>query len=288
MQTREIAIVTDTTSDIPADLVKQYDLAVIPHTIIWGEKQYLDRVDLQPHEFYQRVEQGEPLPTSAQATEQQYLQVFTDLISRGYKQIVVITLSNRLSGAIQSATNAARMFEYPVYILDSLSVTMGYGWQVLAAARLRELGGGVQQIIDKVNEVRKSISLFVCMNTIEYLRHGGRIGDAARLLGTLLNIKPVVRVNNIRGVVEEAGIARTYQKAIDIMYSKFLSTLDLTKKVHVAVMHGDASAEAEKLVRRIEGEIHPVEIITTITGPVLGINTGPGALALAGYTEDSL
>jgi DegV family protein with EDD domain len=128
--------------------------------------------------------------------------------------------------------------------------------------------------------------LFVCMDTVAYLRHGGRIGDAARLLGTLLDIKPVVRVSNTRGVVEEAGMAHTYQKAIDIMYSKFFSTMDITKRMHIAVLHGDAFEQAEKLVKRIQDEFHPVELITSITGPVLGINTGPAALALAGYTED--
>jgi DegV family protein with EDD domain len=286
MEAREIAIVTDSTSDIPAELVKEFDIAVVPHTIIWGNEQYSDRVNLQPEEFYKRVQSGGELPTSAQATEQQFLQTYMDLIKKGYRQIVVITLSNRLSGAIQCAANAAKAFDYPVHIIDSLNVTMGYGWQVLAAARLRDLGGNVQQILDQVNNVRKSISLYVCMDTMAYLRHGGRIGDAARLLGTMLNIKPVVKVSNTRGVVEEVGMARTYQKAIDIMYTKFFETMDLTRKMHVAVMHGDALDQAEKLIQRIQDEFHPVEILTSITGPVLGLNTGPGALALAGYTED--
>jgi DegV family protein with EDD domain len=286
MDAREIAIVTDSTSDIPAELVKEFDIAVVPHTIIWGNEQYCDRVNLQPEEFYKRVQSGGELPTTAQATEQQFLQTYMDLIKKGYRQIVVITLSNRLSGAIQSAANAAKAIDYPVQIIDSLNVTMGYGWQVLAAARLRDLGGNVQQILDQVNNVRKSISLYVCMDTMAYLRHGGRIGDAARLLGTMLNIKPVVKVSNTRGVVEEVGMARTYQKAIDIMYTKFFETMDLTKKMHVAVMHGNAADQAEKLIQRIRDEFHPAEILTSITGPVLGLNTGPGALALAGYTED--
>jgi DegV family protein with EDD domain len=286
MPSEKIAIITDSTSDIPSDLVKQYDIAVVPHTIIWGEKQFLDRVDLQPEEFYQRVQNGEPIPTSAQATEKQFLQTYMDVIRKGYRQILVITLSNKLSGAIQSATNAAKDFDFPVQIIDSLSVTMGYGWQVLAAARFRDMGMNMQQIVDKINEIRKSISLFVCMDTMAFLRHGGRIGDAARLLGMVLNIKPVVQVSNITGVVEEVGISRTYKKAIDMMYGKFFETMDKTKKMHIAVLHGNAFEEAEKLVERIYKEYNPVEIITSITGPVLGINTGPGALAIAGYTEE--
>ena len=286
MQRNETAIVTDSTSDIPDDLIKKYDISVIPHTIIWGEEQFKDRIDLQPEEFYDRIQSGGPLPTTSQATEQQFLDVYWDLIHKGYNQIIVITLSNRLSGAFQSALNAAKRVDYPVRIIDSLSVTMGTGWQVLAAARVRDLGGSVQQIIDKVNEVRNSLSLYVCMDTISYLHQGGRIGDAARLLDTMLNIKPVVKVNQNKGIVQEAGMARTYQKAIEIMYSKFFATMDLTQKMHIAVLHGNAFTQAENLVNRIQKEFHPAEIITSITGPVLGIHTGPNALALAGYTED--
>ena len=287
MPDRDIAIVTDSTSDIPVELREQYDIHMIPHTLVWGDQLLLDRVDIQPEEFYSRIQQGGKLPTTSQATEMQFLEVYKRLIMQGYKQIVVITVSNRLSGAIQSAINAARHLDFPVKVIDSLSVSMGSGWQVLMAARLRDLGGSVQQISSMLDQLRKTISLYVCMDTMTFLRHGGRIGDAVRLLGMTLNVKPVVRVNPIKGVVEEVGIARTYQKAVDIMYAKFFASLDATRKLHIAVLHGNAFARAEELVSRIQDEFHPVEIITSITGPALGLNTGPNALALAGYTEDS-
>jgi DegV family protein with EDD domain len=282
----EIALITDSTCDIPQNYLQQYDIKVVPHTIVWGDTQYLDRVDIQPEEFYERIEAEKIIPTTAQATEIQFLHAYMDAISRGYKQIVVVTLSNRLSGAIQSARNAAKMVQIPVHVIDSLGVTMGLGWQVLAAARVREMGGTVQDILTKINDVRQSISLYVGMDTVEFVRRGGRIGDAVRLIGMMMNIKPVVRVSNIKGLVEEVGLARTYHKAIDLMYSKFFETMDLTRKLHIAVLHGNAFDEAERMVERIQAEFHPAEILTSITGPVLGINTGPRALALAGYMED--
>ncbi len=282
----EIAIITDSTCDIPQTYLEQYDIQVVPHTIVWGDDQYLDRVDIQPEEFYHRIETQKTIPTTSQATEVQFLHAYMDAISRGYQQIIVITLSNRLSGAIQSARNAAKLVQIPIHIIDSLGVTMGLGWQVLAAARLRQMGGTVQDILTKVNEVRKTISVYVGMDTVEFVRRGGRIGDAVRLIGMMMNIKPVVRVNNVKGLVEEVGLARTYHKAVELMYSKFFETMDLSKKLHIAVLHGNAYEEAERLVSRIRDEFHPVEILSSITGPVLGINTGPRALALAGYVEE--
>lgn len=286
MKQRQIAIITDSTCDIPTDLLMEHDIQIVPHTIVWGEEQLLDRIDIQPDEFYDRIEKDDIVPTTAQATEQQFLESYKAAISRGYREIVVVTLSNHLSGAIQSAQNAAKHVETPIHVFDSLSVTMSLGWQVLAAARVRDMGGSIQDILQKITQVRDRVSLYVGMNTMEFIRRGGRIGDAVRLLGMMLNIKPVVRVNAKRGVVEEVGLARTYQKAVEIMYTRFFDTMDRTKKLHIAVQHGNAYGEAEKLVQRIKDEFHPVEIMTSITGPVLGINTGPRALALAGYYED--
>lgn len=286
MVNQDIAIITDSTCDIPTELIEKHSITIVPHTIIWDNKQLLDRVDIQPDEFYSRIKGGSSIPTTSQATEQDFLKAFEQAISKGAKEILVITLSSKLSGALQSARNAAKLVSLPVHLIDSLGVTMSLGWQVLAAARVRELGGTVDAMINKVSEVRKTVILNVCMDTVEFVRKGGRIGEATRLIGMMLNIKPVVRVNHIKGLVEEAGIARTYKKAIDIMYQKFFESLDVTKKIHVAVMHGGAVEEAEQLIQRICKEYNPVEILTNITTPVLGINTGPGALALAGYTEE--
>lgn len=286
MPAQDIAIITDSTCDIPSDLIEKHNITIVPHTIIWDGQPLFDRVDIQPDEFYQKIRTGASIPTTSQATEQDFFKAFEQVISRGAKEILVITLSSRLSGALQSARNASKLIQYPVYFIDSLGVTMSLGWQVLAAARVKELGGTVEAMINKVNEVRKTLVLNVCMDTVEFVKKGGRIGEATRLIGMMLNIKPVVQVNHLKGLVEEAGIARTYKKAIDIMYQKFFESLDVTKKLHIAVMHGGAMEEAEKLIQRICKDYDPVEILTNITTPVLGVNTGPGALALAGYTEE--
>lgn len=286
MSAQDIALITDSTCDIPADLAAQHQLMIVPHTIVWGNEQYLDRVELRPEEFYQRVRSGKVIPTTAQATAQQFLAAFNEAAAIGYKEICVITLSNRLSGAVQSALEAAKQVTVPVKVIDSLSVTMGLGWQVLGAARVRDLGGTLEEISTTVEEIRSKLGVYVYIDTIEYLKRGGRIGDAARLLGMMLNIKPIVRVNPQRGLVEEVGISRTSAKAVDMMYEKFFETIGGTRSLHLAVLHGDSREDADVLLNRVLKEFSPVEVLVNCTGPVLGVNTGPGALSLAGYSDN--
>ena len=120
MAEQDIAIITDSTCDIPTDLIEKHNIAVVPHTIIWDDKPLLDRVDIQPEEFYRKIRNGASIPTTSQATEQDFFRVFEQVISRGAKEILVITLSSRLSGALQSARNAAKLVNYPIHFIDSL------------------------------------------------------------------------------------------------------------------------------------------------------------------------
>jgi DegV family protein with EDD domain len=278
-------IITDSTCDVPQPIVDQFGITVLPHYVIWGDKQYRDRVDISPSEFYARVQTDPVIPTTAQITVKDYVDAYEAARKKGFAEILVVSISNKLSGAYNAALTAAKIVDIPVQVIDSLNVTMGFGWQVIAAARMREAGGTIQQIIDKLDVVRKNLALVVSMNTVEYIRRGGRAGNAARLVAALLNIKPVVDVNPISGLVEPVGITRSNKNAVQMMYDKFVDKMDLSKNLHVAVMHGTALEEAEKLAEFIQKELKPVEILINETSPILGINTGPKALALAGYTD---
>ncbi|MBW6474066.1 MAG: DegV family EDD domain-containing protein, partial [Anaerolineaceae bacterium] len=164
--------------------------------------------------------------------------------------------------------------------------TMTLGWQVLAAARARETGADVKTILEKIDRVRKRLVQFVAMDTLEYLQKGGRIGGAVKWAGGLLHVKPLISINHETGLVEPVSLARTHKSLVENMYKKFFEKLDTRKKLHLAVLHGNALDKAEELAARIKSEYNPVELIINMTGPVLGINTGPGALALCGYYED--
>lgn len=280
-----IDVITDSTCDIPQEMIDQYRIRVVPHYIIWGDKQYLDRVDLQPEEFYERFKTEKEYPTTAQATIQDFLMKYQEAIVQGAKEIIVLTVSSAMSGAFHMAQEAAKLAKIPVHVVDSKGPTMTLGWQVLEAARLRDLGESIESILAGVDAVRRKLVQIVGMDSLSFLQKGGRIGDAASWLGSKLQIKPVISINHQTGRVEPAGIARTHSGMVDMVFRKFVEKVGTGEKLHIAVLHGDALGEAKKLAERVQAQYQNLELIINITGPVLGINTGPQALALCGYFE---
>ncbi len=280
-----IHIVCDSTCDLPQPLLDQYPITVLPHFVIWGSQQFRDRVDLQPVEFYRRLESDARLPTTSAVPEVDFSNAFRRLKEQGVGEIVALTVNAAFSGAYQNAVNAAHQVDIPVQVVDTRTTTGGLGLLVLAAARLAAAGATVAQILAKVEEIRRKLYLYVCLDTLEFVEKGGRIGKAARLVGTLLQIKPILDVDARSGEVIDIATARTRRRSVEEFYQRFFKIIDPTRPFRVAVMHGNAPDEAALLVERIRAEYHPLEIFTCITGPVLGINTGPRALALAGYNE---
>ena len=282
----KVALVTDSTNDIPLELREKYQIFVVPLTIIWGKEQYRDGIDMKASDFYARLTLDEPLPTTSQPTPKDFLEKYRQAVLAGAEEIVVITISSAMSGTIGSARTAAEGFEIPVHVIDSKSNSMSLGWEVLAAARERERGGNAQQMIEAVDKVRQKLHFHIILDTIDFLFHGGRIAGAARLIGGLLHIKPQIRVNHETGSVEAGDIAHTRAQAINRLFTSFFNHLDTSRPMHIAVLHNAALQEAEALAERVRLEFHPQELIISIVSPVLGVHTGPQALALCGYSED--
>jgi DegV family protein with EDD domain len=267
-------------------MIDQYGIRVIPQVVVWGDKLYRDRVDLTPEDFYQRLEKDPIWPTTTLPSPADFEKVYRDAITDGAREIVVMTVSSAMSGTFQLAEQVGRKVDVPVYVVDSKGPTMSLGWQVLAAARIREMGGTATKMIDAAAKVRDTLVQIVCLDTLEYLHRGGRIGSATRFIGSLLDIKPLVQINHKSGLVEPAGQARTRKKSIDTLVSRFFEQITPGTLKRIAVLHGNALTEAQALADRIKNDFHPVELLVNITGPVLGIHTGPRALALCGYSED--
>jgi len=280
-----LAIICDSTCDIPLEMIEDYNIRDVPQYVIWGDEQYRDRVDLKPEDFYQRLVSDKQRPTTSQATVGDFLEEIKSAANEGASEAIILTVSSAMSGTYQMAKQAAEQAPIEVRVIDSKGPTMTLGWQVLAAARAREEGATTDEIIDRVTEVREKMVQVVAMQTLDYLQTGGRIGDAAKWVGTLLKVKPVVTINHTTGRVEPAGLTRTYKSLVNMLFNKFFNSIDGGTKLHIAVLHGDTLDEAQQLAERIWDEFDPVELIINITGPVLGINTGPGALALCGYVE---
>ena len=285
MSDHRVALITDSTCDIPPRLIERYDIVVVPMHLIWGNETFRDRVDMEPKAFYRRLTEDPEYPTTAQPTPEEFLATYRDVIQAGVEEIVVIAISSEQSGALQSASQAGTMIDHPTHVFDSRSNTMGLGWQVLAAARAREGGAGPSGMIQAADGVRQNLGHYVFLDTMEYLYKGGRIGGATRLIGSLLDIKPLVYVDRDTGRVEAAARIRTRKRGLETLYRRFFEQLGTEDQLHVAVMHGDAPEDAEEIADRIEREYSPEELLVGITGPVLGVHTGPRAIALCGYAS---
>ncbi len=281
-----IGIVTDSTCDIPQHLLEQHGIIVVPQVLIWGDREYRDRIDIQPGEFYQRLAVDRQHPKSSQPTQSDFSSAFTNAIEHGASSIITLVLSSTLSGSIDNAKMAAADCEVPVEVIDSRATSMGLGWQVLAAARAIENGLDLQGVLERVNQVRGKIVQFAGLDTLEYLRKGGRIGAVARWASTLLRIKPVVALNILTNLVEPIGLVRTYNALVDLLYRKFFDELKDHKNLHIAVLHGNMLENAEALAARIKEEFNPLELLINSTGPVVGLHAGSGALGICGYAED--
>lgn len=283
---KNIALITDSTNDIPRELREKYKINVVPLTIVWGDTQYRDGIDLDSNAFYEKLTLDPPLPTTSQPTPKDFLEIYKKVQAEGAEEIVVIVISSAMSGTIGSARTAAEGFPLPVHIVDSRSNSMSLGWQVLAAARERENGGSAEQMVAASEKVRTSLHYHIVLETMDYLFRGGRIADAARMITGVLKIKPQIRVNHVTGTVERGDISRTRSQAIERLYSSFFSKLDTSRPMHIAVLHNAALKEAEELAEKIREQFHPIEMVITIVSPVLGVHTGPQALAICGYAEE--
>jgi DegV family protein with EDD domain len=279
-----IALITDSTCDLPQEYLDQYHIQVVPLTIIWDGQEYLDGVDLKAEDFYRRLDGSPTIPTTSQPTPESFYQAYKQAREQGAESALVITISSAMSGTYASAQNAAGMIDIPVEVLDSKSNSMSLGWQVLAAARAREGGGGLQEMIQAADQARQSMVYLVTLDTLEYLYKGGRIGGASHFIGNLLDLKPQIYVNHQTGEVEGGRRSRTRRKALQDLFTDFFSRIDPEKELRVAVLHNAAIEEAQALASRIEDELHPAELIISIVSPVLGVHTGPRAVAICGYT----
>lgn len=281
-----IGIITDSTCDIPEELLQQYGIIVVPQIVVWGDEQFRDRVDMTPDEFYQKLI-GNPIhPHSSMPSTQDFEEAFDKAIAKGATELIILTISSAMSGTYEIAKKAIASLKIRAEVVDSKGPTMSLGWQVLAAARAREAGTDFNNILNQINQVRKKLTLIVAMETLDFLQKGGRIGDAAKWAGTLLKVKPLVKINHNTGLVQPISLARTHNAVVDLLYRKFFEQLTSVNNLRIAILHGNALANAEALAERIRTEYNPIELLINTTGPVLGINTGPGALALCGYSED--
>ncbi len=269
-----VKIVTDSSADLPAQLVQELGITVIPLYVRFGEEVYRDRVDISDDEFYQRLSRDPVHPSTVQPSPKDFADVYQK-VSREADGIISIHLSSKLSGTCNSALQGKEMAEVacPIEVIDSQTLSMGLGFIAIAAAKAAKAGGALPEIVEEVKKSLPKIRLLGLLDTLKYLAQGGRIGKAKALLGSILNVKPLLSLEN--GEVVPAGQARTRSKGIDRLFDLVKNDTGIQD---LAVVYNTTPEEAQDLVERISPIFDKKQIYLTTVGPLLGVHMGPGAL----------
>ena len=270
-----IRVVTDSACDLPAPLIDALGIEIVPLTIRFGDEEFVDRVELSADEFWERLERSDTLPETAAPSPGAFETCFRDLAARGATGIVCINLSSHLSGTMQSAqvAAAATVDVCPVQVIDSQSASMGQGNLCLTAARRAADGDSLESIVAEVVDRRDRTKLFATLDTLEFLKKGGRVGNARALVGTMLSIKPVIELR--AGVVEESAKVRTRSKALRMLAAKARRGEDRAPR-------GAARQRARprRVLRPPRADLPRDEIITGLIGPVIGTHAGPRVIGV--------
>jgi DegV family protein with EDD domain len=280
---RRIAVVTDSTADLPQDLAKEHGIYVIPQTLILGGRSWRDGVDIQPAAFYELLRTSPDFPTTSQATAGEFEALFREA-AVGVEGIVAVLVSGSLSGTVNSALVAVdNLPGVPIEVVDSRAASMQQGWIALAAGRAAAAGGDLRTVAEAAQAMIGRVYVYFVLDTLEYLHRGGRIGAAVRLVGTVLNLKPVLELAS--GTVQPLAKIRSRRKALDKLYELVAERVKPGDRLHMAVLHVAAPEEGQVLADELEARFHPVEMVRTEAGPVIGAHVGLRAVGAAFYTE---
>ncbi len=277
----KIALVTDSTTYMPPELVKKYNISVAPQVLIWGDQTYKDDVDIQSGEFFTRLKTAKEMPTTSQVAVVSFQEIFQDLVNKDF-EILALLVSSKLSGTVQSAFQAKELMSSAgakVNIVDSQSVAMALGFQVLAVARALEQGASLREAVGLAEKLYEYTGIFFAVDTLEFLHRGGRIGGAQRFIGSALNLKPILAIQD--GKVEGIERIRTKNKAHDRVLELTIERVSQRSPVHLATLHANAVEDARILLARAEQALNPVESFLTEVSPTVGTHAGPGTVGLA-------
>jgi len=280
---KKIVVVTDSSAYLPDEVIKDLPIAVIPLWLMWDEESYQDGIDIQPSEFYQRLKDSKTLPTSSQPSAREFGDFFKKL-DQDADAIVNVLVSSQISGTIASAqAAAAEHSEMDVRIVDSFSSAMGLGLCVLAAGRAAAEGKSVDEVVAAATEMSQKVYTLFVVDTLEYLFKGGRISGGKHLLGTALNIKPILHFDE--GKIKPHSQTRTKRKALAQLLEITEERLGGKQMQEVAVMDVNAPDEGDSVAEMVRERFNPGVLHRTGVSPVVGTHVGPGTVGIAFYAE---
>lgn len=277
-----VRIVTDSTCDLPADEAERHGITVVPLSVFFGDEGLLDGVDITAADFYDRMTAYKGLPRTSQPSVELFQDAYRSLAGDGV-EIVSIHVSSKLSGTLNAASVAREVVKDEVHVdlIDSYNVSLGLGLIVLEAARAAQAGATVPEVVATARRAMDRVSVHVVVDTLEYLQKGGRIGRARSFLGSVLSIKPIIRVED--GEVAPFERVRTRSKAVERMF-ELASNMPRAKEMFIGCSGDDTDALA--LIERLRPLLPHTDLKLGYLGPVVGVYTGPNALGIAALERE--
>ncbi|MGE5449832.1 MAG: DegV family protein [Methanomassiliicoccales archaeon] len=273
----KIALLTDSACDLPASIIEQYNIQVLPLKIIYGQEVFADRVEIQPDEVYARMPQQ--IPTTTLPSVQEIHDMFVKLQDQGYEKVLAIHISSGLSGTFAAVKMVADDFtDLEIKVVDTKTLSMGQGFQVYEAARDIAAGLPWAKICANLTGRGAKIEVFYVLETLEYLKRGGRIGKVAAAFGGILRIKPIISVDP-EGKYFIFARTRGREQSIRKL-GEIIENIASNNRIKLAVMHGGAEIEALKLKTKLAGLTNVIEVLFGQISPALGVHTGPGLIGV--------
>ncbi len=275
----KVALITDSTAYIPRDWIDKYGVKVAPSVVIWDGEELRDWYDITADEFFIRLENSSTMPTTSQPTPAYFKSLYDELLAEE-KDILGIHISHKLSGTFSSAEQAKAMLpDANIENIDTLSASMGEGWPLLMAIKAAQDGKSLAECKAVAEEASKHTGILLTVNTLEFLHRGGRIGGAQRLVGSALNLKPILEV--IDGRIEPAERVRTRKKSLARLAELVVERIGDKRPVYLAAIHANAIEDAEQVLEEIAAKLPLKARMVTAVAPTVGTHTGPGTVGIA-------
>jgi DegV family protein with EDD domain len=279
---KTVAIVTDGAASLTPEMGLKYGVRVVPIYVMFGTTVYRDGVDLDANKFYDLLRNSAQSPTTSQPTVADFVQVYTEL-SEQADAIVSVHPSIQLSATVNSARAAKKEFpDLPIHVIDSKSIAHGLGLMAIMAARAAEAGQDADAVVQLINDLIPKMNIIFTVDTLEFLRRGGRIGGAAALLGSMMKVKPVMHLE--KGRIEPLEKPRTRKRALNRVLTLMEERVS-DKPVRVVILHCQAAEDAQVFAERVQERFECVELMAAEAGPVIGTHAGPGTLGVVFSTE---
>ncbi len=274
-----IAIVTDSTSDVPKNLLEQYNIFQIPVDLTLDNKTYLDGFDLSRNDFYTQLPHLEKIPTTAAPSTGRFQQIYEEIFTQGFNTIISIHAASALSGIFNAARLASQEFKQIIKVVDSEQLSLGLGFQVIQAAKLAQQKVPLDKVLAAISSIRERVTVFALLDTFEYIQRSGRVSWSKAFLGSILNVKPIVELK--AGEVINRGLARTRNKGI---YYLRESLHKLGKLEYLAVLHTNAAEAGNDFINQFTPQEIPDPLLVNVT-TIIGTHVGPNGIGFAAVVK---